>query len=75
MEPDDIRERRNDGEAPPSWAVTPERPALSTLTASQWLALLMLRRRYQVGQDLWSGHELAALRFLRWLRDAGRLTS
>lgn len=56
--------------APPS-AVS----ALATLTCQEWVALLSLRRRYRLGQDLWSDHELAHLRFLRWLHETGRLDS
>jgi hypothetical protein len=32
-----------------------------------------LRARYQEAQDTWSEHELAHLRFLRWLHQSGRL--
>lgn len=49
--------------------------ALATLTCQEWVALLSLRRRYRLGQDLWSDHELAHLRFLRWLHETGRLGS
>lgn len=56
-------------------SVTSEPSALATLTCQQWVALLTLRRRYQLGQDLWSDHELANLRFLRWLHVTGRLNS
>lgn len=54
-------------------SATPEPSALATLTCQEWVALLNLRRRYRLGQDLWSDHELAHLRFLRWLHDTGRL--
>ena len=44
-----------------------------SFTCPEWLALLHLRRRYQEGHDLWSDHELARLRFFRWLRTTGRI--
>jgi hypothetical protein len=47
--------------------------SLSTLNCQEWVALLMLRRRYRDGQDLWSDRELAHLRFIRWLRRTGRI--
>ena len=37
--------------------------------------LEVLRRRYQQDQDLFSEAELARLRFLRWMRETGRLAS
>jgi hypothetical protein len=46
---------------------------LSTLNCQEWVALLMLRRRYRDGQDLLSDRELAHLRFIRWLRKTGRI--
>lgn len=48
---------------------------LATLTLPQWTAMLAMRRQYRESHDLWNAHELAHLRFLRWLRDAGRLES
>lgn len=47
--------------------------SLSTLNCQEWVALLMLRRRYHDGQDLLSDRELAHLRFIRWLRKTGRI--
>lgn len=49
------------------------RSSLSTFDCQEWVALLMLRRRYRDGQDLWSDRELAHLRFIRWLRRTGRI--
>ena len=49
--------------------------AMSTFTCREWSAFLMLRRRYREGQDLWDARELEHLRFLRWLRQMGRLES
>lgn len=48
---------------------------LATLTLPQWTAMLAMRRSYQEGQDLWTARELAQLRFLRWLRNAGQMES
>ena len=45
----------------------------SSFTCCEWVALLQLRRRYQVGHDLWSAHEVERLRFLRWLYVSGRI--
>ena len=45
----------------------------SSFTCREWVALLQLRRRYQVGHDLWSAHEVERLRFLRWLYVSGRI--
>jgi hypothetical protein len=47
--------------------------SLSTLNCQEWVALLMLRRRYRDGRDLLSDRELAHLRFIRWLRRTGRI--
>ena len=47
----------------------------SSFTCREWVALLQLRRRYQVGHDLWSAHEVERLRFLRWLYRAGQIES
>lgn len=43
----------------------------SQFTCREWVALLQLRRRYQVGHDLWSAREVEHLRFLRWLYTTG----
>ena len=59
-------------------ATTTETPAVglsSMFTCQEWIAFLLLRRRYRVGQDLWDARELAHLRFLRWLHTAGRMES
>lgn len=53
----------------------PASSEMSTFTCREWIALLLLRRRYGEGQDLWDAHELAHLHFLRWLRTTGRLDS
>jgi hypothetical protein len=42
-------------------------------THSQWQALRALRRRYRQDHDLLSAHELARLRFVRWLYRSGRV--
>jgi hypothetical protein len=39
-------------------------------TITRWEAL---RLHYQQDQDLWNAHELAQLRFLRWLYRTNRL--
>lgn len=49
--------------------------APSLFTAQQWIALLLLRHRYRLGQDLWSAAEVERLRFLRWLVTTGRIES
>lgn len=54
----------------------PPRPAadgMSTFACQEWMALLQLRRRYRDGHDSWNARELAYLRFLRWLRNSGRI--
>ena len=60
-------------------ATAPRRPArtssMPTLTCQEWAAFQVLRRRYREGQDLWDAREPAYLRFLRWLRNAGRIES
>ena len=55
--------------------VTPTDEALCLFTCEEWVALLLLRRRYHYGQDLWDAHEFARLSFLRWLREMGRSES
>ena len=45
----------------------------SQFTCREWVALLQLRRRYQVGHDLWSAREVEHLRFLRWLYTTGQI--
>ncbi|HET9981393.1 MAG TPA: hypothetical protein VFQ32_13160 [Ktedonobacterales bacterium] len=47
----------------------------SSFTCREWVALLQLRRRYQVGHDLWSAHEVERLRFLRWLYTTDQMES
>jgi len=47
----------------------------SPFTCREWVALLQLRRRYQVGHDLWSAEEVERLRFLRWLYTKGQMAS
>lgn len=49
--------------------------AMSRFTCQEWIAFLVLRRRYREGQDWWNARELAHLHFLRWLRETGRLES
>jgi hypothetical protein len=40
----------------------------------EWVAALRgLRARYRESRDLFSAHEMAHLRFLRWLVQTGRL--
>lgn len=65
---------RNDqtNESAVAMARTP-RSRESPFTCREWVALLQLRRRYQVGHDLWSAHEVERLRFLRWLYISGRI--
>lgn len=53
----------------------PYAPGMSTFTCHEWVALLQLRRRYGDGQDEWTARELEYLRFLRWLRNTGRVES
>jgi hypothetical protein len=52
----------------PSTAPTPIKFATQELRA-----LRMLRTRYEEGGDLFSAHEMAHLRFVRWLVQTGRL--
>ena len=49
--------------------------AEAPFTCREWVALLQLRRRYQVGHDLWSAHEVERLRFLRWLYATNQIES
>jgi hypothetical protein len=46
---------------------------ISPFTCEEWVALLQLRRRYKVGHDLWSAHELERLRFFRWRYTTGKV--
>ena len=50
-------------------------PTQEVVTATQRHAWLMLRRRYQEHQDLFTARELAYLRFLRWLVRSERLAA
>jgi hypothetical protein len=54
-------------------AQTPGDASSLSFSAKEWCALLLLRRRYQQSHDEFSDAELAHLRFLRWLRQAGKL--
>jgi hypothetical protein len=47
--------------------------ALPVDSRTDWPALEELRRRYQEDRDLFSAHERARLRFLRWLNQMRRL--
>jgi hypothetical protein len=47
----------------------------ASFTAREWMALLLLRRRYLIGHDLWDARELERLRFMRWLLETGRVES
>jgi hypothetical protein len=42
-------------------------------TVEEWRAWQWLRLRFNEDHDLWTGRELAHLRFLRWLAQTGRL--
>jgi hypothetical protein len=48
-------------------------PAAPVFTVSQNVTLRELRARYRVGRDLLDDHELARLRFIRWLYQTARL--
>jgi hypothetical protein len=66
----DMRDQRDE-----QIATTTRPPAEGTpylFTCEEWVALLLLRRRYRYGQDLWDASELARLSFLRWLYVTGR---
>ncbi len=41
----------------------------------EWVAVLVLRSRYQQHSDQFSARELDHLRFIRWLHQTGRLVS
>ena len=51
----------------------PRASAETTLTVEQARALEALRIRFREDQDLFTPHELARLRFLRWLVRTERL--
>jgi hypothetical protein len=53
----------------------PNTTATQGNTTTQQQALYRLRARYQQDRDLFSRQELARLRFVRWLYQAGRLRS
>lgn len=44
-------------------------------TSAEQETLSRHRDRYQQGHDLFTGQELARLRFVRWLYETGRLLS
>jgi hypothetical protein len=44
-------------------------------TPREWVALLLLRRRYHAGQDNWTARELEHLRFYRWLHERACIES
>jgi hypothetical protein len=44
-------------------------------TAREWEAFLALRTCYQQSHDLLSERELTHLRFIRWLRQTGRIAA
>lgn len=52
---------------------TPHPGVAVTFTRQEWWALRSLRVRYLQGRDVFSARELEHLRFLRWLRNTGRL--
>jgi uncharacterized protein YciI len=49
------------------------RHACSDFTRDEWQMLQRLHLRYQQDHDLLTAHEVAHLRFLRWLAVTGRL--
>jgi hypothetical protein len=49
------------------------RDAYPDFTRDEWQILQRLHLRYQQDHDLLTARELARLRFLRWLAQAGRL--
>jgi hypothetical protein len=54
--------------------MTPSLPlAAPAFTVAQNVTLRELRARYRAGRDLFDDHELARLRFIRWLYRTGRL--
>ena len=50
-------------------------PAAPVFTRAERATLCQLRARYRAGRDLFDVHELARLRFIRWLYQTGRLAS
>jgi hypothetical protein len=50
-------------------------PAAPAFTRAERATLRTLRARYRAGRDLFDHTELARLRFVRWLYQAGRLAS
>jgi hypothetical protein len=59
------------GPAPSPHIPAPAEPG--TFTDRECLLLTALRGRYAQDRDLFEHHELARLRFIRWLYEAGRL--
>jgi hypothetical protein len=51
------------------------RDALPDFTRAEWQVLQRLQFRYQEDHDLLTTHEVARLRFVRWLVATGRLDS
>jgi hypothetical protein len=54
---------------------TPDAEPAPFFTPREWVALLLLRRRYHAGQDTWTARELEHLRFYRWLHERARIQS
>jgi hypothetical protein len=52
---------------------TPPTPRGTLFTPAQWQVLDTLRQRYRQDHDLFSDHERARLRFVRWLYQTDRL--
>lgn len=46
---------------------------MARFTRREWEALRTLRLRYQEDHDHFSSRERARLRFVRWLRETGRI--
>jgi hypothetical protein len=47
-------------------------PVATVFTPAEQITLRQLRARYRAGRDLFDAHELAWLRFMRWLYQTGR---
>jgi hypothetical protein len=45
----------------------------STFTVEQWCVFIALRRGYGPYFDMFSAHEMAHLRLIRWLYEGGKL--
>ena len=67
--------RRTNVERPAIGATVPTTALALGFRAPEWRAFLALRTRYQHDRDLFGEADITRLRFVRWLKETGRLQS